>query len=261
MNFQMESELRWLKAVEKERLYKNSYPWVLPQETIPTLSPKSQEPLAYFPEISGSLNPKSLKKDSTAKPSGKMIKKINAPSETIDETDIKSPTFHNFNSIFNTSPTNSIPNLFKSSSPIGRDKKMSNKLSNRSSLKQSALSVNSIQDSGLISKSSLRDKSEVMQAIYTLFDNLEKSEGPIDNVLNKYTGRARKVCEVVLEHINQDIYFDEDPLSKVVELSRIQEVHSDSSLDAKSINTMLGNVLDEIKQVKQDVRSLSNSSN
>ena len=138
------------------------------------------------------------------------------------------------------------------------------KLSERSSFKQSALSVNSIGNSEKISKSSLREKSEVMQAVYNLLDNLEKSDSSVEDVLSKYSGRAKKVCQVVLEYINNEIKSEDsqlDPLGKVVELSRIQEIHSESSLESRGITAMLGDVLKEIIQVKQDVRHLSNSSN
>ena len=269
MNIDMETELRWLKAVEKERLYKNSYPWVLSKEkTINENFFNSDNRSFNNSEVSSLLGFEgvNVKNNSVLQKNNEndLTLKMNVTTQTENFSDLKSPSFNEFHNQFKNSDNESkvsqksqFSKNFKNSSPIGRDK---NIYASERSLKHSALSVNSIQNSESISKSSLRYKSHIMQAVYNLLDNLEKSEGNSEELLVNYSGKARKVCEVVLEHINQEIKFQDDfePLSKV-ELSKIQEVHSDSSLETKGITAMLGDVLKEIKQVKEEVSSLSNS--
>ena len=273
----METELRWLKAVERERLLKNTYPWVLGPSTpspspysIPKRPPYSPQESNFHSTLSDSYTKSySAVLDKTV--ATETTQKFDVPTQTHTDLDQKSPTFRSLKSMFhNSSHLLDSSGMDHSSwqnspdSPASDNQKPSHKFSERSPLKQSALSVHSIFDSGLISKSSLREKSEVMQAVYSLLDSLERSDSSVESVLSKYSGRARKVCEVVLEYINKEVsseYQDPGPLGKVVELSRIQEVTSESSLESKGITAMLGDVLKEIIQVKQDVKLLSNSSN
>lgn len=252
-----ETELRWLKAVERERLYKNSYPWV-PKEDFSRLNTRSCTPpqldinTSYTNHNSAFLE-KTVCTDTT--------QKFDMPTQTLPDPDQKSPTFKSLNAKFH-SNSNLSPSEASEVSPWQASSKWPEKKISERSLKQSALSVHSILDSQSISKSSLRDKSEIMQAVYNLLENLEKSEGSVESVLSKYSGRARKVCEVVLEHINKETNFDyegQDPLGKVVELSRIQEVPSESSIGSKGLTAMLGEVLKEIIQVKEDVKLLHSS--
>ena len=105
MNIDKETELRWLKAVEKERLYKNSYPWVLSKEkTINENFFNSDNRSFNNSEVSSLLGFEgvNVKNNSVLQKNNEndLTLKMNVTTQTENFSDLKCPSFNEFHNQF-----------------------------------------------------------------------------------------------------------------------------------------------------------------
>ena len=265
----MQTDIQWKAVVFNQQIKKNRYPWVLEK-----LSRDSTEYSQNLTRPSTSLSNSRFslctenKSISTEHHTNRATQtQINSPKfQTLHENSWKSYS--------------SLNDKYATSSPIGREKQLPgnyhqtspvsvNSLRNSSSLRNSGNHPDSHPGFQSGSQSgSLREKSNVMKATYYLLDALEKSESAetaLEHIGWRYGSRARDICRVVSASVTQDLttgelsFAPKDPLSKVIHLSEVNEQSSPNSsgMDSYGISATLSRVLEEVVQVRKDIKEIS----